>query len=205
MAFNLDFLICGFNIFMSLCCRIFIDIDCISCIMTLAYDISFVVGTHKPTLSILLRILQAFLDFSLILNFDCEVYLTSVWYIFALPSCKLIFTLRFHFLSVWVHFHSLLSCNDTFYVSIFLFMITNNDPTSLLFKSNLYSTSVCFVRPFVMWHWFMIGLLLVLLTMRPFFWCIDTHMLAFIYLGITLITLLSHIPILQMYPHSYDV
>lgn len=40
--------------------------------MAFVYDVSYVVDTHKLALSILLRILCAFLDFSLILDPDSE-------------------------------------------------------------------------------------------------------------------------------------
>lgn len=69
---------------MSLCCRIFIDILVVfHHVMTLAYDVSFVVDMYKATLSILLIVLRAFLEFSLILNDVCEVYSIAV----LIPFC----------------------------------------------------------------------------------------------------------------------
>lgn len=108
-------------------------------------------------------------------------------------------------------------------------MIINNNPTPLLFKSNLNSVSICLARPYIIWHWFTsmkhdfdscvfhfcfylfrfnynervlcicrlccyllsFGLLLDLLTMRPFL-CTYTHLLVFVWLSFALIDSLSH-------------
>lgn len=66
---------------MLLCRQIFIDTLIIfNALWPFAYDILFVVYTHKSALSVLSRVLRAFLDFLLILNFICEIYLNTVWY-----------------------------------------------------------------------------------------------------------------------------
>lgn len=80
-------LIREFDIFMLLCRRFFIDISIMfRRVMTFAYNVSFVVDTYNPNLSILPKVLLALLDFLLILLIGCEVYLISVLILFAFPT-----------------------------------------------------------------------------------------------------------------------
>lgn len=98
--------------------------------------------------------MNAFLDFLLILNFDCEVYLITVSILFTFPLCILSPTLRFH---LWVYEFIL----APFYFAEIHFklaflLIHDNIQWSnvVVFQSNLNSIFSCFARPCIMWHWF---------------------------------------------------
>lgn len=177
---------------------------------------SFVVDTHKLAFSTLLRVFACIYRLFAYFEFWLWGWLNQGLIPFALPLCELGLTLHFHLLSLWFHSHSMPSCNDTSYVIVFKSNLNSTsvclarscitwhwhtfshhdlDPCMfhLRFTSfDLISMNVCFAYD-VCVYLPSYGLLLVLLTMRPF-WFTYTHFLAFAWLCFALIVSLSHTP-----------
>lgn len=115
-------------------------IDCISPFYDPLHTIFHLLSIHTN------RIWAHYLGFCLHFSFSCLFYLSIV------RLLNIDFDIVF-FVRINPHFMTLLvKCLSSFLLHFFRFIITYNDPTSLLFKSNLNSTSICLARPCLMWY-----------------------------------------------------